>query len=102
MSRQIIEGKSVSETVTLAFSFLSHLATGETISSASTTATVYSGTDASPSSLISGAASISGSTVSQKVIGGTLGVTYTLACSATTSLGQVVVLSGFLVIVPAI
>ena len=100
MSRQIIEGKSVSETVTLAFSFLSHLATGETISSASTTATVYSGTDASPSSLISGAASISGSTVSQKVIGGTLGVTYILVCSAVTSLGQTLQISGYLVIVP--
>jgi len=100
MSRQIIEGKSVSETVTLAFSFLSHLATGETISSASTTATVYSGTDASPSSLISGAASISGSTVSQKVTGGTLGVTYILVCSAVTSLGQTLQISGYLVIVP--
>ena len=100
MSRQIIEGKSVSETVTLAFSFLSHLATSETISSASTTATVYSGTDASPSSLISGAASISGSTDSQKVIGGTLGVTYILVCSAVTSLGQTLQISGYLVIVP--
>ena len=100
MSRQIIEGKQSGETVTLAFSFLSHLATSETISSASTTATVYSGTDASPSSLIGGAPSISGSTVSQKIIGGTLGVTYALVCSATTSLGQVLQISGYLVIVP--
>ena len=100
MSRQIIEGKQSGETVTIPFSFLSHLATGETISSASTTATVYSGTDASPSSIISGAPSISGSTVSQKVIGGTLGVTYVLVCSATTSTGQVLQISGYLVIIP--
>ena len=100
MSRVIFDGKLSGEIVTLAFSFLSHLATGETISSAVTTATVYSGTDASPSSLISGAASISGSTVSQKVIGGTLGVTYILVCSAVTSLGQTLQISGYLVIVP--
>jgi len=99
VSRQIIEGKQSGETVTIPFSFLSHLATGETISSASTTATVYSGTDASPSAIISGAASISGSTVSQKITAGTEGVTYLLLCSATTSTGQILKISGYLVIV---
>ena len=99
MSRQIIEGKQSGETVTIPFSFLSHHATGETISSASTTATVYSGTDASPSAIIRGAASISGSTVSQKITAGTEGVTYLLLCSATTSTGQILKISGYLVIV---
>lgn len=71
-----------------------------TISTAVVTATVYSGTDASPSSMISGSASISGKNVTQKVTGGTLGVVYELLCTITTSDGQTLQMPGFLAVTP--
>lgn len=98
--RMTTNGKLAGETLALAFNFGTRLAVGETISSASTTCTVYSGTDASPSSVISGSTTISGSQVTQKVTGGTLGVTYKLVCTANTSASQVLLLAAFLVIVP--
>lgn len=98
MSRAVFGGKLLGETKNLVFDFLSQIALGETISSASVTATVYSGTDATPSSLISGSASISGSQVTQKVTGGVLGVTYNLTCTAITSAGQTLSISGFLTV----
>lgn len=100
MSRVTLEGKTVGESALTPFDFLSRLASGETISTASVTATVYSGTDASPSSIINGSATISGSKAIQMVVGGVLGVTYLLKCTVTTSLGQTRQLMGFLVIIP--
>ena len=100
MSRITLEGKLSSETRTESFDFTSRLAASETISTASVAATVYSGTDASPSSIISGAASISGAQVTQKLTGGVEGVTYSLTCTANTSTSQVLKLQAFLTIVP--
>ena len=99
MSRVVFGGKLLGETKSLVFDFLSSLALGETLSTASVAAIVYSGTDASPSSLISGSATISGSQVTQKITGGVLGVTYLLTCTVTTSAGQTLLLSGFTTIV---
>lgn len=100
MNRVEIEAKYVSETRNQVFDFISYLAIGETLSSASVAATVYSGTDASPSALISGSASISGTKVTQVITNGTLGVTYLLKCTAVTSASQTLVLEGYLVVVP--
>lgn len=80
------------------FDFISKLAIGETISTQVVVATVYSGTDAAPSGLISGAATASGTRVTQKIIGGTLGNIYQLTCTITTSAGQTLLLSAFLAI----
>lgn len=101
MSRTTFEAKLATETAIETFDFTSRLAATETISSASTTATVYSGTDASSSSVISGSATIAGQKITQKVTAGVEGVTYLLTCAITTSLGQTLNLSAFLPIVPA-
>ena len=100
MSRIILEAKLSGETVIETFDFTSRLTIAETISTAVVTATVYSGTDASPSSIVSGSATISGKTVTQAITAGTLGVTYLLLCTITTSLSQTLSLSAFLPIVP--
>ena len=100
MSRQLLDTKHVGETISQVFDFTSQLAVSETISTATTTATVYSGTDATPSGLISGAASISGAKVTQMLTDGTLGVTYLVVCTITTSTGQTLKLQGFVVITP--
>jgi len=88
------------DTVTVTFDFTSRLAVSETISTQSVTCTVYSGTDASPSSMISGSASASGAIVSQNITAGTVGVMYQLACTITTSASQTLVMTGFLAVVP--
>lgn len=95
-----LPSKALLAVQTYKFDFTSLLAVGETISTQVCTATVYSGTDASPSSIISGAASSSGAVVSQLITGGTLGVLYELRCVITTSAGQTLVLAGYLAIIP--
>lgn len=82
------------------FDFASVLDVGETVSSAVVTSTVYSGTDASPSSMISGSASASGTTVTQLITGGVEGVMYYLTCTITTSNGQTLIMTGFLAVIP--
>jgi hypothetical protein len=98
--RVILQPKRPGETKSYAFDFISQLAAGETLSTQVVTATVWSGTDASPSSLISGAATSSGSIVSQLITAGVAGVTYYLLCTVTTSTGQTLQLAAFLVVLP--
>lgn len=100
MSRVILEGKPPSEIVNEVFNFTSRLAVSETIGSASTVATVYSGTDSAPSDILYGNPTVSGAQVTQRVGGGTLGVVYQLVCTAVTSTGQQLKLTAFLPIVP--
>jgi hypothetical protein len=100
MSRITLEGKLTSETVSTVFDFISRLAVGETISTQVVTASVYSGTDAAPSAIVSGSATASGTQVTQKITAGVLGVMYKLLCTITTSAGQTLSLSAFLAIVP--
>lgn len=99
-SRIITDSKKSGATVNLVFDFISLLAAAETISTQVTTCTVYTGVDASPSAVISGAAGSSGTQVTQKVTGGVLGVIYELLCTITTSLGQTLQLSAYLAIIP--
>ncbi len=100
MSRIVLEAKPSGETRNEIFDFTSRLALAETLSTAAVTATVYAGTDASPSAIVSGSASIAGTQVTQKLTAGTEGVTYLLACSVTTSAGQTLKLYAFLTVVP--
>lgn len=92
--------KLAGSTLTVTFDFISNLAVSETISTQVVTCTVYSGTDASPSSMISGSATASGTIVSQVITAGTEGVMYYLKCTITTSASQTLVQTGFLAVVP--
>lgn len=96
--RAVLESKLVDETKPYTFYF--SLPVGVTISSASLSVTVYSGTDAAPSSLLSGADSTSGATVTQNITGGTAGVIYLLQCTATLSDASVISQAGYLAVVP--
>lgn len=98
MSRIILTPKLLGETRAYGFTFT--LPVGVTISSASVAATVYSGTDASPSSIISGSASASGAIVTQNVTAGTAGVIYDLVCTAILSDGQTLQLGAYLAVLP--
>lgn len=98
--RAVIEPKFVSEIRNQTFDFTSQLATSETISTKTVVCTVYSGTDASPSSVVFGAASSSGAVVTQIITGGVSGVIYELACTITTSGGQTLKQAGYLAVIP--
>lgn len=100
MSRSILSPKQQGATKTTTFDFTSDLAIGETISTQVVAASVYSGVDGTPSGIISGVASASGAIVSQKITGGVVGVIYQLLCTITTSLGQTLIQSAFLTIIP--
>lgn len=100
MSRVEFAAKLLGETVAETFDFTSRMGPTETISSAVVAASVFSGTDASPTSIISGGATSSGQVVSQNITGGVLGVLYLLVCTISTSLGQVLQLSAYLPVVP--
>ena len=76
------------ETKSFVFDFTSSLAIGETVSSASVVATVWSGNDPTPSGIVSGAASVSSPQVTQTITAGVVGTIYQLICSAVTSAGQ--------------
>lgn len=88
------------ETRTVKYDFASDLASGETISTQSVAATVYSGSDASPAGLISGSATASGSVVSQNVVADTAGTIYNTTCTITTSGSRTLVKQAFLACVP--
>lgn len=102
MSRVILAAQLVGTLQGAAFDFSSLLAAGETITGKSVTASVYSGTDALASSIISGGATSSGAVVTQLItlVGKTAGVVYELLCTITTSAGQTLRLSAFLASVP--
>jgi hypothetical protein len=97
--RSLFELKTPAVAFQAIFDFAVDLTINETISSASTTATCYSGSDTSPSAIISGSAAISGKQVSQTIVSGLEGNTYLLTCTAATSLGQILVREGYLVVV---
>jgi len=102
MNRVIFLPKRQGETSNYEFDFLSSLAISEAISTQSVAASVFTGVDASPSSIISGSASASGSIVTQKITGGTVGVVYTLVCTITTSAGQTLQLAAYLYVEPTL
>ena len=101
MNRVQLPNKLSGETKTITFDFSSLLASGETISTQVVAATVYSGTDASPSSIVSGSATSSGAVVSQVITAGTVGVIYELTCTITTSASQTLLLVGLMAVTPS-
>lgn len=99
MNRVILAGKRLAEQVNYVFDFTSQLAIGETITGGTTSVSVFWGVDANPNAIASTRTNGS-STVTQLIVGGVLGVIYTIDVQAATSLGQTILLSGALAIIP--
>jgi hypothetical protein len=74
------------------------LQSGETISTCPWTCEVYEGVDANPGAMVSGASGISGSKVTQHVVGGLSGVTYLFTAMATTNQGRILAGQGILAV----
>ena len=103
MSRIVLQPKPVGESRFEIFDFISKLGVGETISSQVVTCTVVSGVDPSPSSMISGSATVVNTTQVQQLIqGGVLGVMYDLLATITTSLGQTLDIAAYYSVIPVV
>ena len=99
ISVESFDPKRVDEDAVRGFDFTDQLASGETLVSAATwVVTTARGTDALPQNILSGAPTISGAIVSQKIVDGGPLVTYLLQCGVTTSLGQVLHGLGYLTV----
>lgn len=96
--KQTFPAKTVGVSKLYDFDFTSQLGVGETISTQSVQASVYTGNDPTPQNIVSGAATASGAVVSQLITAGVVGTIYSLLCTITTSLGQTLQLQGFLAI----
>lgn len=102
MATQIIADKLQVEQLTLEFDMLSRLKIGETVATAACSATVWSGTDATPSTIISGLPTISNNIVSQKVVAGLPGVIYQISCAVRTSSNNIMINEAKLAIRPSV
>ncbi len=92
--------KKIGESLDVQFDFISVLAVTETLSTATVTASVFSGVDATPANIVSGAAVIDGTQVDQKIVAGVAGTIYELLCTVTTSASRTHVQSTLLAIGP--
>lgn len=84
----IVPSKRSDEKIPVSFPFGDQLQFGETISGQAVTCVVYTGEDASPSAVLYGAPSLSGSVVTQVVQAGVPGTIYQLVCVVTASGGH--------------
>lgn len=73
--------KFVGETLTVTFDFTDRMLFGSTLSAPVTTSTVSTGVDSAVTSMISGAASVVGKAVTQRITLGKAGVCYALVCN---------------------
>ena len=91
--------KHPSETLTLTFDFGRDLGSNTLVSAATVCLNALGVSDPSPSAVVSGSATISGTVVSQKVIGGLSGATYELQVTAVDSAGNVLLYSQLLPVI---
>ena len=103
MQRVTIPAKNSAETVRQQFDFTSQLGqlSTTTITSATASITVYSGTDPSPL-LAAGSTAISGLVVTVPLSSGVPGVIYLVTVTAVASTGDIRSIQGFVAIVNAL
>ena len=92
MNPQRLDAKTVNETIVVTFSFAAALVTNESITTTKTISVVpYIGVDASPSSMISGSATVdtANGLILQTFTGGNAIVDYLLSARVTTNQGRV-------------
>lgn len=97
VARLLLSAKTSGETISVPAFFA--LLTGETISSAASSASVHMGNDPAPAGVLSGSPSISGSTVTQLVTAGVPGTVYSISLTATTNQSRVLTIFGFVAVV---
>jgi hypothetical protein len=102
VGRIVIPPGKLGDDFSIPFDFISGLTPGVVLTSATVTATLYSGTDPSPQSIIDGPASVSGTIAFQPVKPTILGNVYDLSCAGVTSSGETVILDAYYAVVPGV
>ncbi len=95
----ILPVKFSGSTIPVECDFSSLMATGEAVTAVVTTAQVFTGTDPSPSSIISGTGTLVRNSFVQKITGGLVGVVYLLTFSATTNLLNYRIINAYLAVI---
>lgn len=98
MSREIFRSKYAGETIRLIFDFSDQLEVGETLVSANTVASLYSGVEDSTCTV--GSTTVDGAQAEVLVSASTEGSTFVVACSANTTQGQGLARQGYLATIP--
>jgi hypothetical protein len=88
--------KQPSEKRTATFDFKDELGAGESVSSASVTVVLLSGTDATPAALLNGAQQVATPQVLQGLKDGVAGCNYGLLCLATKNTGEIIAAAALL------
>ena len=91
--------KALSETRNYNFDATNVFSAGQTIVSIMTSASLYSGFDPSPSAILSGTPSVSGTNIVQQITGGAVGAVYDVECSIVIGAGMVLTQRAFLAVV---
>lgn len=91
MIRQEARAVQAGEVVILPFDYQKYLDPGETISSPTVAVTLFTGVDATPNAILSGAASVSGSVGKQAVAPTLVGNVYSVEMTVSTSGGQILI-----------
>jgi hypothetical protein len=94
--------KPQAETRLVTVDFIGRVPPGDSIASCTTWVEMHGGIDFTPQAILQGPPAFSGTEVSQMVTSGVVGNIYRLAFDATTTGGQTLQMSGFLVVVPDI
>lgn len=95
-----LDAKDPAEVLVLTWDYSAALEVGETLTAATTSASLLAGPGGSPLAL-AGLPAISGGEVRQAVSGGADGDSYTVRCLATLSSGRLLALAGTLPVRPA-
>lgn len=90
--------KFTSAIIPVVIDFSSQLASGEAVTAVTCAATVFSGTDATPSALLSGAVTLATNIATQIITGGLSGVIYTLTFSATTNTANRIIIQTYIAV----
>jgi hypothetical protein len=99
LDSRIWPDKYPQERITVEFDFGRDLSPGDPISTVQLALTTVLGTDASPQSMLFGAAQIKGSRVFQQLQGGLAGCSYRVQAQATTQNNNILVLARVLPVV---
>jgi hypothetical protein len=98
-SLQVLPQKSPDERLIIPFNFVSEFSSGQTITGAQVTASVWAGTDTAPSAIISGTPTFGNGIVFQAFIGGVAGNIYKIEVIAAGSDASSAVIYGYLAVV---
>jgi len=94
-----VPSKYADSTVPLVVDFISQLIDGEALVAATTSASVFNGTDPAPEDILLGSPDLAQNVVTQTITGGLVGVTYTVQFNGTTNLDNELIINVYVSVI---